>query len=289
MNDMTNFNPVFNEDYEFYKNLALRIYNEDVAGKANPIAKNCVFNIDNFDFVNSTYGDYIYPNTINIYLCSIIQMAKLMVTKKNLYDTIVSCLIYVIFHEASHSDQKIEMKYYLSDESYYKLIESINDTKTILYLTAHREEFESKYNFRFNFILIEVPGMVANMVGTSLEQRSFMLDEIQKAYYYQNELDLYSWTLSNLTYELDEILTDFNNHTDISVLIADRTDETLYTCPIKIGNVYKPVYDFIYLITNTIKKYDRIVFNYTKNVKDGVFIIFIQITSKEYKMNRLGR
>jgi hypothetical protein len=289
MNDMTNFNPVTNEDFEFYKNLALRIYNEDIAGKANPIAKNCVLNIDNFDFVNSTYGDYIYPNTINIYLCSIIQMAHMMVTEENLYDTIVSCLIYVIFHEASHSDQKIEMKYYLSDKSYYKLIEGINDTKTILYLTAHREEFETKYNFSFNFMLIEVPGMVANMVGTSEEQRSYMLEEIQKAYFYKDDLDLYTWTLSNLTFDLDVLLTDFSNHTDISVVIIDHTDNTMYTCPIKAENVYKPVYDFIYLITNTIKKYDRVAFNYAKNVKDGVFLVIIQIMSKEYKMNRLGR
>lgn len=111
------------EEYYEYSNIAIRVFNF-MNGKINRLNSNCSFQVEMYDKVTNTYANIRYPNSITIYIGTIIDSWRdiygRVLSKK---DYIGTMICWALCHELHHADQLISMLMYNSNQNYKLSVE----------------------------------------------------------------------------------------------------------------------------------------------------------------------
>lgn len=292
----TNFHPIDGRLVNAYKDMALHIFNNDANGVINPINRNCHLSLDNYDFVTNTYGGFIYPSTVELFVCGIIETSAYMkeVYKthgdRDLHDMATTGILFTILHEVSHSDQNINMGLYNTDSQYMQFVEAINDTRTVLYMLINREYFEKKYVFTYNFNIIEIPGSILTYFNYSKEQLVESYNRITQSYYFKNFEDLYRCYLSNL-FQNDEVSSMVMDYNSILIRFTNPEMSTVDDFLIKEMGEYRDPVPFSEGLHKWIKRFDYSKYAYKLDKvakKDNWFLAVTFVVKEVYYSMKVG-
>lgn len=289
MNDIQNiqklmsFKPIANDVFNKYYYIGTSIFLEDANSFLNPINRSCIIEIGNYDFIGNTYGEYIFPNIVKINLCSIIKAAYAIIRSDKQYDAIMTALMFTIMHECGHSEQKLYMPDYKKNEIYDTTIESINDSRTFLYMMINKEYLEKKYNFKMDFTIVGLPGTIGNYIGYSKEQLLMTYNAINDQYYFASELDLICCYMNNLIKNRGAMELIIGDHKNVTILFYDGS---YYECDIMKDYKCCNCKQFILELYSRIKKFNIVnyTFDLNEDKKTNTVTITINILHREYRM-----
>ena len=125
---------------EMYKQDAINIFNY-LNGKVN---KMNICRLSMCLFSNMNYAQFQYPNSINIFLGSIVDHFADMGR-----DTVLSAIAMCTSHELFHADQEVNGRRYKANAAYCKNVEDAAQYNAEVFCYSHRSDFMKQFGFKY--------------------------------------------------------------------------------------------------------------------------------------------
>lgn len=268
------------KEFSYYSNIAMQMF-DFANGKINP-TNICDLNFSLYPIAESTFGQFRYPNKIELYIENIIDSwdPESNICKR---DYICSQLSLTICHELFHSEQSINYKKYITDPDYAITIEEPVAIKTIEWILNNKMDEAFQFNLyivdkvydkKFEYIhLEEIKDFYFQDLINGVLMQDMDSEESEELSHY-----LFSDNVDNVIVGFIDISNGFdeNNYTMESVMIK------------KDGEFLKSTFkDFCNLIYENATKFDGYElsdwYQYYKETKTSS----IKFLIKEINLNKL--
>lgn len=227
------------DTWEYYKSFSLNYYNS-VNGCINKVCYTSNLEIVGDCYVNANYGEISFPNTIRLFL-------KTILDDYNDRDSICSIIVFVITHELFHIDYHMSALAYSRDIEYRKVVEHRTDSAAYKFILQHKSLLEQLFKFNFKLPSQYIPELttefyprstiedfyiqsIVNLIVRDIDMYPFFVDLFSK--YNIVFFSINGCPKIALKFEGGYPICNMENFTDI---VNKYTANDLYTMKLSIG------------------------------------------------------